>query len=147
MSIAIDQAFTSALMAGVLGIDLVHENGAYSVWDGASYATQTGVYEPSARREFAELRHFPADRGAASLSDTDEHAGMYQVLLKYPPDTADMTAKQKAEAVLAILKPAALLTYGGVAVEILSASRDAGVNNGGFYELMIRAQYRAFVAR
>lgn len=147
MSIAIDQAFTAAMLGGGLGIDLVHENGAYSLWNGASYTTQTGVYTPQARREFAEMRHFPASRSAASLAHTDEHLGLYQVILKFPADTADMTAKLKAEAVIAILKPAALLTYNGQSVEIISASRSAGVVNSGFYELMVRANYRAFVAR
>jgi len=147
MSIAIDQAFTNAMITGGLAIDLVHENGVYSTWNGSSYDSQTGVYEPQARREFAEMRHFPADGAPISLANTNENTGLYQVLLKYPAVVADMTAKLKAEDVLAILKPTALLTYAGQVVEIISSSRDGGVNAGGYYEILIRANYRAFVAR
>jgi len=147
LSITIDQAFTDTLMTGGLAIDLVHENGAYSVWGGSAYTTSLGVYEPQARREYAEAKHFPAVRSGASLSNSDEHLGLYQVLVKFPDDIADFTAKTKVEAVLALFKPTTLLAYGGQTVEILSSSRDGGVNNGGFYEIMIRANYRAFVAR
>jgi len=147
MSLAIDQAFISTMLAGGLGIDLVHDNGGYSVWDGVSYTNKGGVYEPQARREYAELKVFPASNAAYSLADTNEAVGVFQVLLKYPADVGAVVAKQKAEAILALLRVGTLLSYGGQAVEITSNNRDGGRVDGGFYQIAIRANYRAFVAR
>jgi len=147
VSIAIDQAFTSAMMGGGFAMDIVHENGGYSVWDGVSYVSHDGVYQPQARREFMEIRTIPATRAAWSLADTDESLGVFFVMLKYPDDVGAIVAKVKAEAVLSLLKVGARFTYAGQVVEIASNNRDGGRNDGGFYQIAIRANYRAFVAR
>jgi len=147
VTIAIDQAFTSAMLAGGLGIDIVHENGAYSTWGGAAYTSVAGVYTPQPQREFAEIRTFPAGRAAFSLKTSDEDVGLFQCILKYPADVGAITAKTKAEAVLALFPIGGTLTYSGQVVNIVSSNRDGGRTDGGFYQVVVRINYRAFVDR
>jgi len=147
MSIKIDQAFTSLMLGGSLGIDIVHDNGAYSAWDGVSYTSKRGVYKPQARREFMEMTTFQASKAAFSLADTDDAVGFYQCILKYPADVGAIIVKQKAEQVLNLLKVGSKPTYAGQKINIISNNRDGGRVNGGFYEIVIRANYRAFVTR
>jgi len=147
MSIKIDQAFTSLMLGGSLDIDIVHDNGAYSAWDGVSYTSKRGIYKPQARREFMEMTTFPAGKAAFSLADTDNAVGFYQCILKYPADVGAIIVKQKAEQVLVLLKIGSKLTYSGQEINIISNNRDGGRVSGGFYEIVIRANYRAFVTR
>jgi len=147
VSIKIDQALTNAIVGGGLAIDLVHENGAYSVWGGSSYSTGLGSYTPTNGRPYAELRTFPANKVAYSLNTSDEDVGLFQVILHYPPDAGSIVAKTQAEAVRALLAIGTVLTYSGQSVEIVGNSRDGGVADGGFFKVIVRANYRAFTAR
>lgn len=147
MSEAIDQAFISAILSGGLGIDVVHENGLYSTWSGTSYTHTAGVYTPDANREHCEIRNFPADRVPFSLGDSDAEVGFFQVILKYPTDTGAHEIKAKAEEVLALFVPGTPITYAGQKVNIEGKRRDGGRSEGGFYQIVVRVQYRTFVPR
>jgi len=147
MTLKIDQSFTNAMLTGSLALDLVHENGAYSTWDGSSYTSVPGVYSPTPGREFAELRTFPAGKSAFTLSDTDEDVGLFQAILKYPADAGAFAVKTKAEAILALFPMGGTVTYGGQTTNIVSTRRDGGRTDGGFYQVVIRINYRAFIAR
>lgn len=135
------------MLDGQFALDIVHENGGYSVWGGSLYTHASGVYQPNANREFCEIRNFPAGKTAFSLANSDEFVGLFQVILKYPADIGAITIKQKAEDILRVLKVGATLTYSGQSVEILSNTRDGGRIEGGFYQIVIRANYRAFTPR
>jgi len=147
MSIKIDQALDTALLTGGLAIDIVHENGSYSTWGGAAYTSTLGVYEPDANTAWCEAKSFPADKSAHSLADTDEGLGLYQVIVHYPADGGAIAAKTKVEAILALFGVGTVLTYSGQSVEILSNSRDGGRIEGGFYQIVVRANYRAYESR
>lgn len=147
MSEAVDQALISTIMDGGLGIDIVHENGVYSVWDGSSYTSHTGVYTPDSNREYCEIRNFPGLRAPYSLSDSDDETGLFQVILKYPSDVGGYTIKAKAEEVMALFKPGTPVSYAGQNVNIESKNRDGGRIEGGYYQIVVRINYRAFVPR
>jgi len=147
MTIAIDQTFTDTMLTGSLALDLVHENGAYSTWNIIEYTSHLGVYSPTPGREFAELKTFPSGKSAYTLANTDEYVGLFQVILKYPADEGAFAVKTKAEDVLALFPIGGVLSYDSQQVSIVSASRDGGRNDGGFYQIVIRINYRAFVAR
>ena len=147
MSIAIDQAFTSAMVAGGLGIDLVFENGVWAYWNGSTYENKVGVYTPSTDRPFAELVTFPASKDALSMKDSDESLGLFQVTVKYPADVGAIIAKTKAESVLSLMKVGQIISYLTQTVYITSHSRLGGRVEGGFYQIVVRANYRAFVTR
>jgi len=147
MSLAIDQALTSAILGGGLGIDLVHENGVWSQWSGTAYTSETGAYTPTNGRAYAELSVFPASKVAYSLAGHDEDVGLFQVILHYPPDVGSVVCKTASETVRGILSVGAMLTYSGQQVEIVGNTRDSGIVDGGFYKIVVRANYRAFTAR
>lgn len=147
MSIAIDQAFASAMLAGGLAIDLVFENGVWAYWNGSAYVNKVGAYSPSTDRPFAELVVFPASKDALSIKDSDEAVGLFQVIVKYPADVGAITAKTKAESVLSLMKVGQSITYQTQKVYITGHSRLGGRVEGGFYQIVVRANYRAFLTR
>jgi len=147
MTVKIDQAFTSALLNGGLAVDIVHENGVYSVWGGAAYSSHLGVYQPTNGRPFIEEKTFISDRSAYSLADSDEVTGLYQAIIKYPADAGAISAKTKVDAVSALFPIGSTITYSGQGIEIMSSRHDGGRNDGGFYQIVFRANFRAFLAR
>lgn len=155
MSIKIDQAFTDTLLNAGLAIDIVHENGAYSVWGGASYSTTTGVYEPTVGREFIEERTIPANRSTFTLADSDEEVGVYQATIRYPVDQGAIAAKTKAEALITALPIGNKITYSGQEVHLISSRRDGGrvadfVGTTGsttWYQIVVTINYTAYLAR
>lgn len=147
MSESIDQALISAIMNGGLAIDVVHENGLYSVWSGSAYTSYVGAYTPSANREYLEIRNFPALRIPYSLKHSDDETGLFQIILKYPADIGAHTIKAKAEETLALFPMGTALVYDGQNVFIESKQRDGGRIEGGYYQIVVRVNYRAFVPR
>lgn len=148
MSIKIDQALESTMLTGSLEIDIVHEGGSFSVWDGSAYTTQKkGVYSPSTQREYLEIKTFPAGTDSHDLNTTDDSVGLYQCIVRYPTDQGAIAAKTKAELILALFKAGTNITYSGQVVNIVSNDRDGGREEGGFYQIVTRANYRAFVPK
>ena len=147
MSIKIDQALIDTVLSGSLAIDIVHENGLYSTWNGSAYVSSQGVYSPQTDREHIEIRNFPANSIPLSLNNSDETVGLFQAIIKYPADIGAITIKQKAEAFLALFTLGTALTYSGQKVYPTSKNRDGGRIEGGFYQIVCRVDYRAFVAR
>lgn len=145
--IKIDQSFISTILNGGLAIDIVHENGSYSTWSGTAYSAAKGVYTPQSNREYAEIKVFPAGNSSFDLNDTNEDVGLFQVIVKYPNDVGSIIIKQKAEAVLALFKAGSTIAYSGQIVNIVSNNRDGGRTEGGFYQIVVRINYRAFVPK
>ena len=147
MSQKIDQAFTTAMLAANLDVDLVHGNGVWSYWNGTAYVTKMGPYTPTAGREYIELTVFPAGKSVQSLATTDEAVGAFQAIVRYPSDTGTFAAVELAEAVLGVLKIGTILTYSGQRVHITNNERSQGVSDGSFYLITVRALYRAYTPR
>ena len=147
MSIKIDQAFVSAILSAGLAIDIVHENGIYSDWNGASYDYVQSVYTPDAQVPYAEIKVFPAGKQPFSLKHSDEAVGLFQAIIRYPVDEGAFLIKEKAELIISALPIGGILSYEGQNVNIVSNSRDSGSTVSGFYEIIVRANYRAFVTR
>jgi len=148
MTLKIDQAFTQTILSGGLAIDLVHENGLYSQWGGASYTSKKGPYTPGSNTTgFAELANFPAGIDPLSLNDTDEATGFYQVIVKYPADGGSIAAKTKADEVLALFPLGTAITYSSQKVYPTTKSLSSGRVDGGFYQITVRVNYRAFLTR
>lgn len=144
--IKIDQALVDTILSGNLALDVVHENGSYSQWT-TVYTTKSGVYTPIADRPFLEIKNFPAGSSPLSLAHSNDVVGLYQVIVRYPVDTGAITAKNKTEAVLALFKVGSTITYSTQNIHIESNARDGGRVNEGFYEIVVRINYRAFVTR
>lgn len=147
MSIKIDQALDSTVLNGGLAMDIIFENGVYSVWGGSSYTNKAGVYSPDANREHLELRNFPASTAPLSLKHSDEYVGIYQAIIKYPSDVGSIIIKQKAEAFLDLFVIGSAVTYETQKVYISSKTRDGGRIEGGFYQIVCSINYQSFVTR
>jgi len=142
----IDQSFIQTVLNGSLAIDIIHENGAYSVWGGSSYTHHSGVYTPETNREHIEIRSFPA--GTADItSDSDESVGLFQAIIKYPADVGAITIKAKAETLLDLFTIGTPITYDSQKTYPVSKNRDGGRIDGGFYQIVCRVNYRAFISR
>ena len=147
MSVKIDQAFISAIMTGGLALDIVHENGLFSVWSGSVYNSTQGVYVPTASRAFIEIRNFPADETAYSLNSSNSAVGLFQAILKYPTDSGAVTVKNKAEELLNLFSIGSSISYNSQQVFIQAKSRDGGRVDGGYYQVVCRVNYQAFKSR
>jgi len=145
--IKIDQALTSTLLAGGLAVDIAHENGAFSTWNGAAYVSETGVYDPSTERPYIEEKVSPTGAISHDLNNTNENVGVYECIVRYPVDGGAFSAKTKAEAVVALFPTGASITYSGQVVNIRSATRTGGVVDGGFYMIATRINYVAYVPK
>ena len=145
--IAIEQALNTELLGGGLDLDIVFDNGIYSVWDCLGYEHQTGAYVPSTERGYIESKVFPASILPFSLNHSDTHSGVYQVIVKYPADMGSIVVKSKVDEVLALFGIGSTLTYDSQSVTIDTKSVDGGRVEGGFYQVVVRFEYQAFVTR
>ncbi len=132
MSVKIDQALVSTFISSAFGLPIAHENAAYS---------------PIAGTAYAELMVLQNDRTAFTLADSDETDGVFRVILRYPVLTGAITAKTKADAIFAVYKIGASLTYSGVQLTITSNQRQPGVAEDGWYKLVLSMAYRALILR
>lgn len=147
MSIAIEQALNTELINGGLDLDIVFDNGMYSTFDGFMYKHKKGVYTPSAERGYLESTAFPAGILPFSLKDSDKHVGVFQVIVKYPSDVGAITTKMKADEVLALFSIGSTVSYNGQDTRIDSKRTDGGRIEGGFFQVVVRFDYHAYVSR
>jgi len=146
MNINIDKAFTAAIM-GVGGIDIIHDGGAYSIWNGSSYDSQKGTYSQEARTPSVEIKTFQTIRKAYSLNDTDAINGYFQIITRYPSQTGQYAAKNKAIEFMTALPSGGSLVYSGVTVNITSSEVISSGSVDGFYQVVSTAKFTAYVNR
>lgn len=130
--IEIDQALLTAFIGGGFGLPVAHENLSYSPAPGTAYA---------------EVLVLQNDITALTLKHSNETDGVFRVLLNYPADTGAVAAKTKADEIFEVFKIGERLTYGGVTLTIRSNQRQPGVNEDGWYKLVLTMPYRALVPR
>ena len=132
MSILIDDALTQAFIDGSFGLPIAHENQHYS---------------PTAGTAYAEIFVAPNPKFAYSLSETDITSGVFRVILRYPTDEGAITAKQKAEEIIAAYPISSLVTAGAQSARITQVTRDKGYPEEGWFKLVVTIFYEAFIAR
>lgn len=130
MSTKLDQAFTSAFIAGDFGLPIAHENMPF---------TPTGAY--------AELVAAVNDITPYSLKTSNETDGVFKVILRYPVETGAITPKQKADQIMAAMKIGQKLTYSGQSLTITSHNRQPGAAEEGWYKIVLTLGFRAFLTR
>jgi hypothetical protein len=147
MTIKIDQALASTVLNGLLGLDIVHENGLYSSWSGSAYSHIKAPYKPRPERAFLAISNFPAGKQPMTLADTDQIDGVFQVVVAYPVDDGTHEAKAMAEAVLDLFAIGARLTYSGQTVHINTTRRNGGLVEDGFYKIVCAVEWTAYTSR
>jgi hypothetical protein len=131
VSLEIDQALVTAFLAGSFGIGVAHEN--------RDYKPENDPY--------AEIIVLQNDTTPFSLAHSDETDGVFRVILRYPAGSGAITPKTKAEEIRQHFKIGTRLTYGGASLTIKGHQRQPGVQEQGWYKLIINLPYRATLTR
>ena len=128
----LDQALVQSVIDGSFGLPLAYENEDYTPTAGTAYAALT-VSEN-------EKRGF-------TLNDTDSITGYLQINLKYPLGATAITAKSKAADIFAAYPIGKVLTYSGQSLEITGTHRVSAAPVDGWYEIALRINFEAYLAR
>lgn len=131
MSIKIDQALIAHFIDAGTGLPIAHENINY---------TPTGD-------AYAEIIVLPNDTTALNYKHTNQTDGVFRAILRYPSGRGALPSKTAAEIILNHFKIATLIEYDGVLVEITGSKREPGVQEDGWYKLVLTVPYRAFITR
>lgn len=130
--IEVDQALVKAFVDGAFGLPIAHEN---------------LFYEPTPGTAYAQLVVFQNDVTAYSIAHSDETDGVFQITLRYPVNKSAGPAKIKADAILSAFKIGTRLVYSTQRVTIMSARRESGVPEDGWYKIVLTINYKAFTKR
>ena len=128
--IEIDQAFTSAFIDADFGLPIAHEN---------------MDYDPG--EAYAEITVLQNDATALDLSRTAETDGVFQVILRYPSGSGAYAIKAKAGEIFSVFKIGKDFEYDGVTARITRNQRFPGVQEEGWYKIILTIGYRAFISR
>lgn len=127
----IDQGLINTFINSNFGLNIAHEN--------IEFVDTTPPY--------AELLVLPNDVTAYSLKHSDRTDGVFRVILRYPVNTGAYDAKSKADEIAAVFKIGKKISYDGLDLKIRSYRRDNGVQEDGFYKIVLTINYIAFMAR
>jgi hypothetical protein len=130
-SVKIDQALLSAFIDGAFSMPIAHENLAFTPGSDA----------------YAEVLILQNDTTPWSLKHSNETDGILRIILRYPADTGAIAAKQKAEEIFNVFKIGSRHVYDGATVTITSNQRARGVQETGWYKLVLSMQYKAYLKR
>ncbi len=132
MSLKLDQALVKSFIDGAFGLPIAHEN--------------TG-YAPTAGTAFAELRVFMNSERAYTLASKNDITGLFQVALNYPDDGGAIEAKTMAESIIDAYPIGLNLTYSGQSLEITERQRASAAPVNGWYRLVLRFNFVAYLPR
>jgi hypothetical protein len=129
-SLKIDQAFVTEFIAGAFGLPIAHEN---------------VDYEPVQGTPYAEINVLPNNTTKLTLNNSNETDGIFRIHLRYPTGKGAISAKTKAEEIIAYFAPGNRIGYGGQSVLILGTDRKQGIQNENWYEIIVTLTYWASV--
>ena len=132
MSLKIDQAFVQSFIDGDFGLPVDYENMPYTPVSGTA---------------FAELINIPNPIDSLTLADMNETCGLFRIILRYPVDSGAITAKAKAEEIMAHYPIGSSVAYSGQSATIRSVDRQAGVVEDAWYTLVVSIRYISFITR
>lgn len=129
----LDKVLFDSFEDGNFGLGIAYENKGYSPTFGTAYA---------------ELVINPNDiRGFSIGNQTDITDGIFKVILRYPADKGDYTAKAKADEILDYYTIGKKLSLNSENLWIQRKSRTPGVVEDGWYKIIVSLWYRAFLGR
>jgi hypothetical protein len=130
--VKIDQAFVSEFVAGGFGLPIAHENLSYDATEGEAYA---------------EISVLQNNVTPLTLNSSDQTDGIFQVVLRYPANSGAIAIKQKADEILNHFRFGKTFKYGGVSVKTTSLQRQPGINEAGWYKIILTIAYTAILTR
>ena len=129
---AVDQAFISSFVNADFGLPIAHENRDYTPVQGTAYA---------------EILVLQNDKTPWSVEDVDESDGVFRVILRYPSGQGVGAVKNKADEIIDNYKNGSEITHNGQTVKIISVNRAVGVQETGWYKMMVDIRYKTFFGR
>lgn len=130
MTLRTYQAFVDDFIDQAFGLPIVHENDDYTPTKGT----------PWVRLRVFENETLPV--GLASVNDT---TGFYQFTLHYPTGEGAIAARSQAQTILDAYPLRRLFSYSGQQVEVTGTSIFDASPIDGWYQVVGRINYRAFV--
>ena len=132
MTVRIDQALTKRFIDSAFGLPIAHENAPYS---------------PIAQTAYAELRVLQNDVTPANLKHSNESDGVLRVILRYPAGKGAVAAKTMGDNIFSEFTIGQRITYSGATVIITSQQRQPGVQEDGWFVIVLSMAYRAYLSR
>lgn len=104
-------------------------------------------YKPAEGTLFLSVAHLPANVENINLKYTEEHIGIYQVLVVGAAGQYKSETEAMADAVVDHFLSNRELTYNGLTVKIITAQFNSGLSEGAWYQIPVSIDYRAYVQR
>lgn len=128
----IDQLFIDSFIVADFGLPIAHEN---------------RDYKPNSKEAYAELIVLQNDVTAWTVADADQSDGVFRIILRYPSGEGTGRIKSKADQIIEEYKIHSKITYVDHTVEITSVNRSVGVQETGWYKMIIDIRYKTFFGR
>lgn len=130
----IDQAFLTAWITtnSSFGLPTAHENKDYT---------------PDPQTAYAEVFNLPNPLDPLTLNDMDETTGIFRIILRYPVNKGGIAAKIKAQEIVDAFPIGTSVPYSGQSAIIRRTTRQNGVNEAGWYKIVVSIQYITFITR
>ena len=129
---SVDQALSDSFIYGDFGLPIAHEN---------------RDYKPVSKTAYAEILVLQNDKTAWTIEDVDQSDGVFRVILRYPSGQGVGGIKNKADEIIDTYKIGSRIIYNDQEIEVTAVSRDVGVQETGWYKMIIDVRYKTFFGR
>ena len=129
---AVDSALVESFIDQDFGLPIAHENRNYKPISGTAYA---------------EILVLQNDKTAWSIEDVDQSDGVFRVILRYPSGKGVGGIKNKADEIIDTYKIGSRIIYNDQVIEVTAVNRAVGVQETGWYKMVIDVRYKTFFRR
>ena len=129
---AVDSALVESFIDQDFGLPIAHENRNYKPVSGTAYA---------------EILVLQNDKTAWSIEDVDQSDGVFRVILRYPSGQGVGGIKNKADEIINTYKIGSRIIYNDQVIEVTAVNRAVGVQETGWYKIVIDVRYKTFFRR
>lgn len=130
MTLRTYQAFVDDFRTQAFGLPVAHENDDFTPTPGTAWV---------------RLRFFENEVTPVGHTSIDDETGLFQFTLHYPLDEGAIPARTMADTILSAYPPRRLFSYSGQQVEVTGALIFDASPVDGWYQIVGRVNYRAFV--
>ena len=132
MTVKIDKAFLTAFQAGAFGLPIANENADYT---------------PTAGTAHVELKTMLNDELPVGLNSVNDVTGLFQFKLKYKAGSGAIAAKTMHDTIQASFPVGLKLSYDGQEVFVTGKQRGLNYTDGGWFVVLGRVNFTAFLQR
>lgn len=104
-------------------------------------------YTPIIGTPYAEVFVIHNDITPYSLKHTNETDGIFRVILRYPVNESTKAIKEKAQEIFDWFKIGSRYTFNGQKVTVTRHMMDRGIQEAGWYKMVLTMYWKAFLSR